>query len=110
MRLHEIATGLLNKKFGSDADWAGTYHMTCAGTVSWRGFAEGIFARVPELLGGKKLTVNPIKTSEYPTPAKRPLNSVLSNEKLHGRFKVKLSSWESALDRVLTTISGQQRA
>ena len=83
--------------------------MTCGESVSWSRFAETIFARAPELLNGKKPTVNPIKTSEYPTPAKRPLNSVLSNEKLHGRFNVKLSSWESALDRVLATISARQK-
>ena len=52
--------------------------------------------------------VNPIKTSEYPTPAQRPLNSVLSNEKLRQTFGVKLASWESALDDVLKEISGQQ--
>jgi dTDP-4-dehydrorhamnose reductase len=110
---HEIATGILNDKFGSEADWAGTYHMTCGGNVSWCGFARAIFERAtefaPDLLGGKRPAVNPIKTSEYPTPAKRPLNSVLSNEKLQQRFGVNLADWQSALDEVLNTISGLQK-
>jgi len=53
-------------------------------------------------------TVNPIRTSEYPTPAKRPLNSVLSNEKLLQRFGVGLASWQSALDEVLKALSAQR--
>jgi dTDP-4-dehydrorhamnose reductase len=104
-----IAAGILNDNFGPESDWAGTYHMTCGGSISWCGFARAIFERAPELLGGKKPTVNPIKTSEYPTPAKRPLNSVLSNEKLQQRFRVRLANWQSALDEVLKAISAQQR-
>jgi dTDP-4-dehydrorhamnose reductase len=105
---YEIASGILENKFGSETGWAGTYHMTCSGSISWCGFARAIFERSPELLGGKKPAVNPIKTSEYPTPAKRPLNSVLSNEKLQQRFGVRLASWQSALDQVLKAISDQQ--
>ena len=61
--------------------------MTCSGSVSWCGFARAIFERAPELLGGKSPVVNPIATSAYPTPAKRPQNSVLSNEKLNRTFR-----------------------
>jgi len=104
---HGIVHGALEDRFGSARDWAGTYHMTCAGSVSWCGLARAIFARAPGLLDGKTPAVNPIATSEYPTPAKRPANSVLSNEKLHGRFGLRLASWESALDEVLSAISSR---
>ena len=107
---NEIASGVLANEFGSEHDWAGTYHMTCAGSVSWCGFARAIFERAPELLNGQKPTVNPIKTSEYPTPAKRPLNSVLSNEKLERKFGVRLAGWQSALDEVLKAISSQPKS
>ncbi|MBS1804720.1 MAG: dTDP-4-dehydrorhamnose reductase [Acidobacteria bacterium] len=106
---HEIATGIPTGSFGSDSDWAGTYHMTCAGSVSWCGFARAIFEVAPRLLDGKKPSVNPIKTSEYPTPARRPLNSLLSNEKLAARFGVRLAGWQSALDEVLISIAGKQK-
>lgn len=105
----KITTGILNSEFGPETDWPGIYHMTCGGSVSWCGFARAIFERVSGLLGGKTPAVNPIKTSEYPTPAKRPLNSVLSNEKLYRTFGVRLASWQSALDEVLKSISDQQR-
>jgi len=107
---HEITTGVLAGAFGDEASWAGTYHVTCAGSVSWCGFARAIFERAPELLNGKTPAVNPIKTSEYRTPAKRPLNSLLSNEKLERTFGVRLAGWQSALDEVLKTISSQPRS
>ena len=106
---HEIATGILSGSFAPESEWAGTYHMSCSGSTSWCGFARAIFERAPSLLGGKRPTVNPIKTSEYPTPARRPLNSVLSNEKLQRRFGVRLSCWQSALDEVLKAIPGPSR-
>jgi dTDP-4-dehydrorhamnose reductase len=105
-----IVAGISEGKFGTESDWAGVYHMTCGGTVSWCGFAQAIFERGPALLNGRKPRVNAIATSDYPTPAKRPHNSVLSNEKLHRRFGVALASWEAALDEVLAGIAARQHS
>jgi len=91
----------------SDA-WAGTYHMTCGGSVSWCGFAKAIFAQGQRLLEGKTPEVLPIQSSDYPTPAKRPLNSVLSNEKLSARFKVRLPIWDAAMEEVLESLAAPQ--
>lgn len=96
-----IVGGVLAGSFGAADSWAGLYHMTCGGVVSWRGFAQAIFARAAELLDGKLPTVHPIASAEYPTPAKRPRNSVLSYEKLFDCFGLRLPSWESALDEVM---------
>lgn len=104
---HAITDGILQNRFGAKDDSSGIYHMTCSGSVSWCGFARAIFDRAPALLDGKTPKVNPIATSDYPTPAKRPHNSVLSNDKLHRRFSVRLAAWESALDQVLSAISLQ---
>ena len=57
----------------------------------------------------KTPVVNPIATSAYPTPAKRPHNSVLSNEKLTRTFGVRLAPWETALDEVLKAIPAQPK-
>ena len=105
-----IVSGIIEGKYGNESNWAGTYHMTCAGSVSWCGFARAIFERATQLLDGKSPRVNPIATTDYPTPAKRPHNSVLSNEKLHKRFGIQLAPWQSALDEVLTAISSRQQA
>jgi dTDP-4-dehydrorhamnose reductase len=81
--------------------------MTCSGATSWYGFAEAIFARATELLGGRKPEVNAIPTSAYPTPATRPRNSVLSNAKLQARFGLRLLVWQEALDLVMQQIAAE---
>jgi len=104
-----IVSGVLAGQFGAPASWAGLYHMTCGGSVSWCGFARAIFARADSLLHGKVPAVRPIASAEYPTPAKRPRNSLLSNEKLHTRFGKRLSLWEAALDTVIFQLSDTAR-
>ena len=105
----EIAQGVLAGKFGGPEQWSGLYHMTCSGSTSWFGFAQAIFERKKKLLGGKRPEVVPVPSSSYVTAAKRPTNSVLSNDKLRGRFGVSLSSWETALDDVLNTLAEQAK-
>jgi dTDP-4-dehydrorhamnose reductase len=98
---HAVVDGVLTGRLGGPEAWAGLYHMTCPGATTWFGFAEAIFARAGELLDGKRPEIRPIPSSEYPTPAKRPRNSVLSNAKLLARFGVALAPWETALDAVV---------
>lgn len=76
----------------------GLYHATCGGSTSWWGFAR----RIVELAGyGERVLVLPIPTSEYPTPAKRPGYSVLSNAKLEATFGIRMPDWEAGLKRCL---------
>ena len=85
---------------------AGIYHMTCAGRTSWYHLACRIF----ELSGLlDRVRVNPISTSEFPTPAARPLFSVLSNEKLERVFDVRLESWDDALRTCLSERDDRQQ-
>ena len=100
----DIVMSVLSENIDSMAGWSGVYHMTCSGSVSWCGFARAIFARAGVLLDGKKPEVAPISSDEYPTPAKRPMNSVMSNEKLNARFGIRLASWESALDHTMERV------
>jgi len=104
-----IVDGILSDKFGTTEKWAGIYHMTCGGSVSWCGFAKAIYERGGTLLRGRSPIVRPIGTSEYPTAAKRPRNSVLSNEKLGGCFGIELYSWESALDVVVQRLKAEDQ-
>ena len=76
---------------------SGVYHMTAGGATSWYGFAKAIFARA----GAPTRSLVPIKTAEYPTPAARPANSVLSNEKFAAHFGFRLPEWEQQLDAVM---------
>ena len=101
---HDIVAGTLAGSFGAPQDWSGLYHMTCGGSTSWFGFAEAIFARAAGLLDAKVPQLLAIATRDYPTDATRPLNSVLSNAKLHARFGIHLGAWESALEEVLQAL------
>ncbi len=72
----------------------GVYHMTNAGETSWHGFAQAIL----ELDAPEPATrLLPIPSSDYPTPAKRPLNSRLNNDKLARMFGAILPDWRLAL-------------
>ncbi|MGA7340530.1 MAG: dTDP-4-dehydrorhamnose reductase [Terracidiphilus sp.] len=104
---HSIVAGILAGRFGAAEDWAGIYHMTCAGSTPWFGFAQAIFARATALPGVNAPELVPISTAEYPTAAQRPRNSVLSNAKLHARFGIQLPTWESALDAFFETLRTQ---
>jgi dTDP-4-dehydrorhamnose reductase len=99
-----IVNGILAGQFGDSENWAGLYHMTCSGSTTWCGFTRAIFDRAAARLHGRRPEVVPIATSDYPTPAKRPRNSVLSNDLLQQRFGVQLPSWESALDEVMAAL------
>jgi dTDP-4-dehydrorhamnose reductase len=99
-----IVSGVIAGQLGATEEWAGLYHMTCSGSTSWYGFAQAIFARTEKLLDGKIPQLIQIASEEYPTLAKRPRNSVLSNAKLEQRFGVRLAPWEAALDVVLNAL------
>lgn len=76
-------------------DKYGIYHATNEGVCSWADFAEEIFK-----FAGMNVKVNHIAATEYPTKAKRPLNSRLSKEKLDKYF-YKLPFWETALEKFI---------
>lgn len=73
---------------------SGLYNLVCGGQTSWFGFAQAIL-EASSSSQNTKLT--PIPTSEYPTPAKRPKNSILSTEKLRSAFGIAPPSWDRAL-------------
>ena len=70
----------------------GLYHLAPRGEASWHGFAVEIFR-----LAGHNLKANPIPTSDYPTPAQRPLNSRMDISKLENALHIELPDWKSQL-------------
>lgn len=84
----------------------GLWHLTAAGSTSWHGFAEAIFAgahargllqRAPRVL--------PITTADYPTPARRPAYSCLDLTRMQADFGLELPDWKDALSGVLDEVS-----
>jgi dTDP-4-dehydrorhamnose reductase len=86
------------------ASLKGLYHLSAGGTTSWHGFASQIVDRYRSLNPESHLSIEqilPIPTTDYPTPAQRPANSVLDNSKLLADFGVQLPDWNLSLEQVL---------
>ncbi|KAE9643796.1 dTDP-4-dehydrorhamnose reductase [Pseudomonas sp. PB106] len=84
---------------------SGLYHLAAAGEVSWHGYANHVidFAKANgEILA--VTAVNPIETSAYPTPARRPSNSRLNTRKLRDNFSLHLPDWQSGVTRMLREV------
>lgn len=75
---------------------SGIYHLSAAGETTWCGFARAILAEA-----GIGTPVTAIRTEEYPTAARRPMNSVLDNAKMERVFGVSLAPWQVALRGVM---------
>jgi dTDP-4-dehydrorhamnose reductase len=73
---------------------SGTYHLTSTESVSWYGFANKII-ELSGIVPAPKLLAIP--SSEYPTPAARPMNSLLSNDKLLRTFGLQTGAWQENL-------------
>jgi dTDP-4-dehydrorhamnose reductase len=91
------ATVRILKSAGTGHWVSDVFHMTAAGATSWYEFAKAIFARA----GGPTPSLVPIGTADYPTPATRPANSVLSNDKFASKFGFRLPKWQEQLDAVM---------
>lgn len=82
----------------------GIYHLAPRGETSWHGFASEIFKTARGL--GEELAIAPegvagISTVEYPTPAKRPLNSRMALSKLENSLGITMPTWKSQLGLTL---------
>lgn len=71
----------------------GIFNFSNLGRISWFDFAEKIAE-----LSEAKIKLNAIETSQYPTPAKRPKNSVLDLDKISKTYAIQLKPWEESLE------------
>lgn len=75
---------------------AGIYHYSNRGRISWYDFAVAI-----KELTGSSCTVNPISTSEFPTPAPRPSFSLLDSGKIVREYGIDIPEWKDSLVKCL---------
>ena len=81
-----------NDKFNEPNRVTEIYHYSNEGECSWYDFAKEVIN-----ISGTQCTINPIKTEDYPTTAQRPLNSLMSKEKISKEFGLKINFWNDAL-------------
>jgi len=98
----DIADALLvmARAFASGKGQTGTYHFAGAPATSWAGFAREIFAQAK-----LAVTVTGIPTKDYPTPARRPLNSRLDCSTTENVFGIPRPDWRVSLAGVLKELS-----
>lgn len=88
-------------------DSQGLYHLAAGGETSWHGYAQFVIETARELapdLALKAREVAPILTTEYPTPARRPLNSRLDTHRLRQSFGLDLPEWQHGVRHMLNEI------
>jgi dTDP-4-dehydrorhamnose reductase len=87
----------------------GTYHLAAAGETSWHGYASHVieWARCHgHAVRVSSKAISALRSADYPTPARRPLNSRLCTQKLRTTFGLHLPQWEAGVDRMLSELLG----
>ncbi len=84
-------------------DYAGVFHVAGAGSTTWHGLAEALFEDAARY-GHPTPTLEPIATSEWPTPVRRPADSRLDCAKLRQVFDFSLPEWRSSLSRTVAEL------
>ena len=86
---------------------SGLYHLVAAGETSWHSYASFVLDYARRAGIPLKVTpdaIQPVPSSAFPTPAKRPLNSRLDTAKLQSAFGLTLPVWQNGVTRMLTEI------
>ncbi len=87
--------------------FSGVYHLVASGETTWHGYASHVIEQAKAMKpDGAWLAseVSAVPTSAFPTPATRPLNSRLCNDKLQQAFGLVLPPWQHGVDRMLAEI------
>jgi dTDP-4-dehydrorhamnose reductase len=92
---------------GERTNW-GTYHFTGDGETNWCQFADEILRRREKWVGSRP-TLTPITSAEYPTPARRPSNSVLSNDLFKTTFRLSARPWQQSVSDVVDALTRNNR-
>ena len=87
-----ILSIIKSEKFNAGKQESTIYHYSNEGECNWYDFAKEIVN-----ISGTQRTINPIKTEDYPTTAKRPLNTLMSKDKISKEFGLKINFWNDAL-------------
>ena len=91
------ATQTIIAKIADDKSYTGIYHLTGSDQTSWYEFAKAIFFHT-----NQSISIQPIPTRDFPTPAKRPHYSVLDNTKLEQTFGISLPGYKDSLKHCLS--------
>lgn len=86
----------------------GTFHFSNTGATTWHGLAEAIFVGA-RARGAAAPMIEPISTADYPTPARRPANSLLAHDAICAAYGIIPRPWTAALDDILDELIGPKQ-
>ena len=92
-----------HNKFRDVAQTTQIYNYSNEGEISWHEFAKEIF-KIEKI----ECKVNPRSSQQYPTPTKRPRNTLMNKDKIVKVFNIKISNWKSSLNTCITILKQQQ--
>ncbi len=102
--LAEVILGIVNNKDYQDKNQSTQVcHYSNEGEISWYEFAKEIFK-----LAEVDCKVSPITTEQYPTPARRPMNTIMDKNKITKAFSVDTPDWKKSLNTCMTILREQQ--
>jgi dTDP-4-dehydrorhamnose reductase len=97
--LEKICARALSRQGSTIGEGAPVYHATCSGETTRYGFARAILDDLASKASKEPMArLIPISTADYPTPARRPRYSVLSNARLERDFALRLPDWRFAFN------------
>lgn len=94
---------IYNKLLGGEQSW-GTYHFAGQPTATWYEFAQAVFGEARVQGRSRVPSVVPISSSQYPTRALRPMNSVLATDKIEATFGIHAPAWKATLPSTISAI------
>lgn len=86
---------------------SGVYHLAAAGETTWFDYANYVLTQAKQVKPSLNYAVKdvlPVPTSEFPTPAKRPLNSRLHCGRLAHALQIELPAWQTGVDQLVAKI------
>jgi dTDP-4-dehydrorhamnose reductase len=107
--LADVTAHAIRQVIGDESgiELAGIYHLVASGTTTWFEYAKHVITQARQAQPAIKIKahqIEPVPTSAFPTPARRPHNSRLNTDKLQQTFGLTLPPWQTGVERMLAEI------
>ena len=96
---NDLAEAIMKIISENEKPMGGIYNYSNRGVISWYEFALAI-----KEISESSCTVNPVSSSQYPTPAKRPNYSVLDTSKIEQVFNIEIPFWKDSLEKCIALL------
>ena len=106
--LADALLAIVRALLGGRQEAFGTFHYAAAGATSWFGLADAVFERAAARRG-RRPRLTPIATKDYPTPARRPANSILDCTKIAAAYNPPRRPWQAGLDEVMAELLNREQ-